>query len=344
MPELRKDPVVDRWVIIATERGQRPYDFNPEQVTAGTGFCPFCEGNENKTPPEVWAIRSSGSAPNSPGWQIRVIPNKFPALAIEGELNRQGLGMFDMMNGVGAHEIIVESPDHGWKVSDASESKLFDIFRSYRERITDLQKDTRFRYCMVFRNYGAAAGASLAHPHSQLIALAITPKRVKEELHSAKEWYHEKERCIFCDVIRQELVMGDRVVLDNEHFVVLSPFAARFPFELAIYPKRHCHDFTLMGDDERRSLAGTLRETLKRIAVTLQDPPYNYILHTCPNTTHGTGPTRVNYWLTLEHDFHWHLEIVPRLTRIAGFEWGTGFYLNPILPEDAAKKLNSNLE
>ncbi|MBI3920449.1 MAG: galactose-1-phosphate uridylyltransferase [Armatimonadetes bacterium] len=339
MPELRKDPIVDRWVIIAKERGQRPHDFKPEPASPGSGFCPFCSGHEGKTPAEVWAIRENGSAPNSEGWQVRVVPNKFPALAIEGGLDRQGLGMFDMMNGVGAHEVIVETPNHDWKVGDATEEELSKVLWAYRERLLDLQKDLRFRYCLVFRNYGQAAGASLAHPHSQLIAIAITPKRVKEELNAARDWYLEKERCIFCDVLRQELAMRDRVVLENDHFAVLSPFASRFPFEVNILPKRHSHDFTTMTDQESVSLARTLRETMKRIEVTLQDPPYNYVLHTAPNAGATAGPPRADRWTTLECDFHWHIEIVPRLTKIAGFEWGTGFYINPVAPEQSTRFL-----
>jgi UDPglucose--hexose-1-phosphate uridylyltransferase len=244
-----------------------------------------------------------------------------------------------MMNGVGAHEVIVESPNHAWKVGDATDEELRRMLTAYRERVTDLWRDTRFRYCLVFRNYGQAAGASLAHPHSQLIALAIIPKRVREELDAARSWFREKERCIFCDVIRQELAMRDRVVIEGEHFVALSPFAARFPFEVNIYPKRHSHDFASMTPEESLSLGQMLRETLKRIELTLEDPPYNFVLHTSPNPHSGPGPARHDRWGTLAFDYHWHIEIVPRLTKIAGFEWGTGFYINPVAPEHSTQYL-----
>lgn len=337
MPQLRKDPVIDRWVIIAAERGDRPFTFDGHPSPPPTGFCPFCEGNEDKTPPEVWAVRKEGTKRDEPGWEVRVVPNKYPALAIEGGLGRQAVGLYDMMNGVGAHEVIIEHPEHDFKLREASESHIVKILTAYKKRINDLRGDDRMRYVLAFRNSGAVAGASLDHPHSQLIALAITPKIVKDKLVAAREHYGSKERCIFCDIISQELHLGDRVVSETEHFVVLCPFAARFPYEVVIFPKQHCHDFCLMDETLLMAFGATLQDTLRRVVDALNTPPYNYVLHTAPNMVPRLG--RPDYWGTLAMDYHWHLELLPRVTRMAGFEWGTGFYINPVAPEVAADRL-----
>ncbi|MFH1387672.1 MAG: galactose-1-phosphate uridylyltransferase [bacterium] len=340
MPELRKDPISDRWVVISTERGRRPSDFGGTTVAAEAKpgkFCAFCEGNEAKTPPEITAYRKAGTAPNTPGWDVRVIPNKFPALIIEGDVNRTGTGIYDMMSGIGAHEVIVESPKHNQSIPDLEDSHVEKILWAYKQRILDLEKDKRFRYVLVFKNYGTAAGASLEHPHSQLIATPITPRYVKLELTTARQYFQEKERCIFCDMIRQELGVGERLVYENEYFVVFTPFASRFPFEVWILPRRHEYGFQELPDEERTQLARCLKDILTRLRKTLNDPPYNYVLHTAPNPV--ARPGKPDYWGTIQYDFHWHIEIIPRLTKQAGFEWGSGLYINPTAPEEAAKYL-----
>lgn len=338
MSELRKDPIVDRWVIIATERSRRPNDFQTESSFPSTGFNPFAPGHEDRTPAEIAAWgRPEGAEENSPGWQVRVVPNKFPVLNSEGILDPQGLGMFDMMNGVGAHEVIIENPDAEWDMAEAAAAEMQAVINAYVERMTALQQDPRFRYILVFRNAGVAAGATLAHPHSQIIALPITPKQVKEKLDAAREYFDRKKRCVFTDVIRQEIAMGDRVVEESEHFVVLSPFAARFPFELQIYPRRHCHDFTLIEPQERQALAEVLSRTLARLKKVLGNPAYNLMVHTTPVLRKEAS--RPDYWGNIANDFLWHIDILPRLTRVAGFEWGTGFYINPVAPENATQFL-----
>jgi len=231
MPELRKDPIIGRWVIISTERGKRPSDFPNVPKRRGNKPCPFCPGNESATPPEILAFRPNSSEPNKPGWTLRVISNKFPALKIEGDLNREGRGIFDKMNGIGAHEVIIETPDHDKDLVDLEEKQVQDIIWAYRERSIDLKNDPRFEYILIFKNQGEAAGASLEHSHSQLIATPIVPKRVTEELEGAGKYYEYKERCIFCDIIKQEISENERVVLQNESFISIEPFAPRFPFE-----------------------------------------------------------------------------------------------------------------
>lgn len=327
MPELRKDPIIGRWVIISTERGKRPSDFSIEPEVSNVGFCPFCAGQEDKTPPEIIAYREETSEKDSPGWWVRVVPNQFPILQIEGHLNRAGEGMYDRMNGVGAHEIIIETPDHHKEIFELENKNIEDIIWVYRNRIIDLKKDVRFQYILIFKNRGTGAGALLSHPHSQLIATPIVPKRVKEELRGAKSYYEYKERCVFCDIVRQEINTRERLIIENEDFVVVEPFAPRFPFETWILPKVHACRFEDIQKREVISLARVLKEILERINKVLDNPPFNYIIHSAPLNNAG-----LPY-------YHWHIEIIPKLTKVAGFEWGTGFYVNPTSPEEAAKFL-----
>jgi UDPglucose--hexose-1-phosphate uridylyltransferase len=322
---LRKDPISGRWVIIAVERGKRPTDFTspPVQRRKG-GFCPFDPGNEYTTPPEIMAFRPSSAQPNAPGWTLRVMPNKFPALQIYGDLDRAGEGMFDKMNGVGAHEVIIETPDHQLSLSTMSSRAVEDVLWAYYLRLTDLKKDARFKYVLIFKNEGDSAGASLEHSHSQLIAVPIIPKIVKEEIDSARNYFEYKERCIFCDVISQEIGSGKRVIYENSGYIAIAPFAPRAPFETWILPKRHESAFS-PPDKSFSALAGVLQTVLKQFDRILDTPPYNFIIHTSPFTDEAN-----DY-------YHWHIELIPKLTRIAGFEWGSGFYINPTLPEEAAK-------
>jgi len=327
LPELRKDPVTGRWVIIATDRAKRPSDFlrqpvpPPKQVV-----CPFCYGNEAKTPPEIMAYRNCGDR-NQPGWRVRVVPNKFPVLGIEGELNRHGEGMYDRMNGIGAHEVIIETPDHTTTLADMEERQIKEVLCAFKDRMNDLKRDFRFRYIVVFKNHGEAAGASLEHPHSQLIALPVIPKAVKEEVDGGKLFYEMKERCIFCDMVRLEGTRGERLVMETDRFIVIEPFAPRFPFETWILPKRHESHFEASDGPTLENLAWVLRAALRKIDRVLERPAYNFLVHSAPLQD-----------APLPH-YHWHIEIMPRLTRVAGFEWGTGFYINPTPPEESARFL-----
>lgn len=335
MPELRKDPIIGRWVIIATERAKRPDDFKGEvSGPKEQGECPFCEGNESMTPPEIYAIRSCPSKINCPAWDVRVVPSIKPILRIEGSLERHGKGMYDLMNGIGAHEVVIESPEHIDNMADLSEEQIDKIFGCYIMRINDLERDHRFKYVLVFKNYGwTAGGGRIAHARSQLIATPVNPKRVKEELAGSRNYFEYHERCIFCDLIKQEIDSQERVILDVDGFIAIAPFASRFPFEVWILPKKHHCDFA-KDDFSRRDLAKVVKTILSKIKVGLGNPAYNYIIHTAPFKRPKTG-----YWKTIAEDYHWHIEIMPRLTRVAGFEWGTGFYICPLQPEQAAKFL-----
>jgi UDPglucose--hexose-1-phosphate uridylyltransferase len=329
MPELRKDPVVGRWVIMATERSKRPSDFSKAREPRKGGPCAFCYGKENETPAEVLAYRNNGSVPNGPGWRIRAVPNKFPALRIEGPLGNRGAGLYDLMNGIGAHEVVIESPDHDRGLADLEQHQIEEMLWAYRDRVLDLARDERFRYVIIFKNHGAEAGASLEHPHSQLIALPIIPLNVQQELRGASGYFTLKERCIFCDIVTQESEDRRRMVFENEDFIVACPFAARFPYELLMIPKKHGSHFEHAGAGTYRELAAALKVALGALKTALNDPPFNYIIHSAPLRE---PPTK---------HFHWHLELTPALTRVAGFEVGTGFYINPVPPEIAAEQLRA---
>lgn len=336
MSELRKDPITGRWIIISTVRGKRPHTAPPAKVEEGPPKpCPFCVGNEGMTPPEIYALRDPSSRRDGPGWKVRVVPNKFPALGIDEPLVKKGVGIYDMMSGFGAHEVIIETPDHNRQLKDQSVEEINLVLTVIQDRVEDLHRDQRMRYILVFRNEGYEAGASIAHPHSQIIATPVTPKRAREELQGTEAYFKLKERCIICDIMQEELDNKVRVVFENEGYLAFCPYASRFPFEIWILPKAHGIDF--YAKEIRRNmslLASCLKIVMQKLAVALNNPQYNYLIHAAPNRFARRG-----YWRTIEDDFHWHIEIMPRLTRIAGFEWGTGFYINPTFPEDAANFL-----
>jgi len=256
-----------------------------------------------------------------------VVPNKFPALRVEGELDRQGEGLYDKMNGVGAHEVLIETPEHNLTLGELGEKQVADLFFAFRDRIVDLKKDQRLKFMVLFRNHGESAGATLEHPHSQLIALPVVPKRVVEEMVGSQRHYEYRERCIYCDIIQQELVTGSRIVLETDHFLVICPYAPRFPFETWVIPRRHESHFEKADAAVYHNLGWVMRALLRKIDKVLESPPHNMIIHTAP-----AQDNPLPY-------YHWHIELIPKLTRVAGFEWGSGFYINPTPPEEAARYL-----
>jgi len=338
MPELRRDPVIGRWVIIATERAKRPDQFvSAADKTAPSGEkCPFCEGNESMTPPEIYALRRPGSAPNSPGWEVRVVPSISPLLSIEGDLDRRGHGMYDLMNARGAHEIVIETPEH-LSEQDLSIEQLTKSANVVLDRVLDLQKDPRIKYVLIFKNYGQAAGGGhIKHSRLQIIGTPVNLKRVKEELSGAKRYYDYKDRCVYCDIIKQELADGKRVIAESKHFIAIAPFASRFPFETWFLPKRHSCDFYKADRSMISDFAGILKLVFGKTRKVIGDFPYNLVSHAAP-FRRDTG--KRGYWETIEYDYHWHFEMLPILTRVAGFEWGSGFYINPLPPEDACRSV-----
>ncbi len=332
MPDLRKDPITREWVIVATERGRRPDQFNHERqaemvVTKNHSTCPFCPGNESMTPPEVMAYRPGGGEPNSPGWSLRVVPNKFPALNLESEPRRRDEGVYDTMGGFGVHEVIVEHPDHNKDLYKMTDHEVEDVIWAYRDRYVDLKRDTRLMHIMVFRNHGRVAGASIEHPHSQLIGTPFVPQMIWQIIRGAMQYTDYRDTCAFCDIVKYEQEVGARLISANDHFVSVAPYASKVPFEISIIPKRHDGCFANMTREEVRAFAAILKDVTGRLASCLNDPPYNYNFHTSP-INEETNPS-----------LHWHLSLMPRLTIAAGFEMGTGIYINVTPPEEAAKYL-----
>jgi UDPglucose--hexose-1-phosphate uridylyltransferase len=323
-PELRRDPLSRRWVIMASERAQRPKDYAPHPLEGPPSFDPFAEGNEDKTPPEVAAYRQPGTLPNQPGWTTRVVPNKYPALQVEGNLHKEGLGIYDRMEGIGAHEIIIETPDCAPSFSHLPPGRIADILWMYRDRLLDLQKDRRIKHATIFKNVGRDAGATLYHTHSQLIATPVVPVVIEQKLKACEEYQQFRGRCLFEDLLRQEEEDGSRIVADGDHFVAFCPYASRFPFETWIVPRVSVSHFESSPRPLLDEMARILKNVLLRLETGLERPAYNFMLFTAP---FGLAPTDA---------FRWHLEIIPRLTNVAGFEWGTGFYINPVPPEEAA--------
>ncbi|MEZ4649184.1 MAG: DUF4921 family protein [Candidatus Eisenbacteria bacterium] len=333
MPELRRDPIVGRWVVLAPERGERPSDFPPVHAGTAGNTCPFCPGHESMTPPEVYAERPDGMPDNGEGWSVRVVSNKYPALQIEGDLDPQSDGVYRSMRGVGAHEVIIESPDHRATLASLPDDQIAAVARAARERIIDLTGDRRFRYIQVFKNFGAEAGATLEHSHTQLIATPTVPRRLDEELGGFALHERANGGCILCAMIQQERNTVRRILCESERFLAFEPFAPRFPYETWIVPTYHEGAYETSSDEDLLAFGQILGKTLRAIHRALGSPPYNFVLHTAPINEPGRVPL-----------FHWHLEIMPKLTKVAGFEWGTGFYINSVPPEDAADVLRGHLD
>ncbi len=341
MPELRRDPITRRWVIIATERAKRPSDFGghsgSEENVEKLESCPFCEGNEHKTPPEILAFRKPESKENEPGWWVRVIPDRFPIVTTDhpNKLDPHGVGIYDEANAYGYHELIVETPKHLQDLSDLDPQHIYEVLWAYKTRTIDIKNsDDTINHILIVRNFGKEAGsrAFTSHSHSHLVALPITPKRILDELKGSDIFYRFHERCIFCDIVREELKNRERIIAESDHFVAISFFAARVPFEIHILPKRHNPYFENSTEEELRDLGKLLKEVLTRLKIAA-NPAYNMIFHSAPYKV----PSLTNF--PLEEIYHWHIEITPRLTKAAGFEWGSGFHINPLPPENAAKYL-----
>ena len=322
MSELRRDPTTREWVIIATERAARPYSFRapPRSRTTSREGCPFCPGRESETPPEVLVYPQDGP------WRVRVVPNLYAALTPEGTTERRIVDdHFMAMDGVGAHEVVIETPDHDRPLALMTDEEVFDILSIYQQRYLAIREDPSVRFVVIFKNHGPRAGTSLEHPHSQIVATPIAPLRVRRRFEIATDYYDARGSCLYCDVVDWERQVGRRVVMENDGFLVVHPYASRSPFETWILPKTHQPCFVFTEQKELRELATVLRTTLRKIYRALGDPDFNYIIHTAP-----VEDERNPYFLC-------HIQIVPRLTTVAGFEMGSGIYINTALPEETAR-------
>ena len=324
MPEYRHNPLTGRMVIVAEERAARPHQFDITDKPY-KDVCPFCEGNESLTPHETAAFRRADSAPNAPGWRVRVVPNKYPAV-VPGDPKGDGL-----------HEVIIDTPRHVLSISELSTSEVADMLAMYRLRLQALHADSPWTYVLVFKNVGAAAGASLPHSHSQLVAMPFLPPPLHQLLHRAEEYVRTQQCCYWCDHLKSEIKTGERIVEETDHFVVLCPFVSRFAGEIEICPKIHQSRFDQIDAPVIDELAELFRRTvirLEKTVVWMKDPlAYNIVLNTAPLRFEGDS----------SQSFHWHFSILPSLARAAGFEWGSGLHINPISPEQAAQRLRETI-
>jgi len=330
MSSLRQDPTTNEWVIVAPDRKRREMQFKEEVrhliLPEFSDVCPFCPGHEDKSPDVILSFpekRKKGE-----GWKVLVLPNKYPALRPEGSLERRQDGWFRRsMDGVGKHEVIVETPLHNRFISQMDYSEVEDIIWVLQERYDELSTDPRFALIMIFQNHGGTAGTSLIHPHSQIIATPVVPAEIRQKLEVATNYYDDSGRCVYIDIVVDELAAGDRIVAESDGFVVFQPFASRYPYETWIAPREHCASFGQATDDQLKELARVLRDTLRRLYILLNDPDYNLVIHTSP-----LGDENKQYYL-------WHIQIVPRLTTPAGFEMGSGMNINTAFPEETAAQL-----
>lgn len=326
MPEFRQNMVSKEWVIIATERAKRPDNFVQKKeprdpLPQYKEDCPFCPGNESMTPPSVFSIENNG------GWSLRVVPNKFAALRSDLTTERRHEGRFLKVGGFGIAEVVIESPFHNRTIATMEPKEVKNTVFAYRERGLYISKMKNLELTTIFRNYGEKAGTSLEHPHSQIIATPIVPPYVRNPLYQSQLACDTYGDCIYCGMLEEEKDQNVRLVSESEYFLVICPFASRSPFETRIYPKIHRSSFNTISDTELEDFASVLQETLKRLYIGLNDPDYNYIIRSAP-----IEDSDVKY-------HHWYVVIVPKLTTPAGFEIGTGIYINTTLPEECAQFL-----
>lgn len=326
--EIRRDPITGRTVVIdrAAFRRRDDFDLEAARLDDSPAACAFCEGRESDAGPEILAWREGGPA-NVPGWSVRVVPNRHPKLRIEGGMEIQRAGMFETRDGLGAHEVIIETPLHDQPLHVLDSDRLWRVLWAWRTRMQDLKRDSRFTSIVIFKNQGRAAGARLDHSHSQLTAYPVVPPALAEEVSGGSRHHESTGRCIFCDLIAEEERDGRRMICDQEAIVAYAPFASRVPFETWLVPRDHAPRFEESSDRALVLLAGSIRSVMAGIDWALERPAYNLVLHSAPLTGEA------------DHAFHWHVEILPRVTRFSGQEWGSGMHRNPVAPEEAAKIL-----
>lgn len=329
MSEIREDIVTGKKVIIATRRGKRPSDFSSTEETGNNRPCPFCYGNEKLTPPEITALRPEKTSPDEPGWQVRVVPNKFAAVQRDEPLQKMQKGLFTSYSGKGEAEVIIESPQHDSTLGNLSRKQIKDLLFILRERFLELSRRDYTKYVQVFKNSGAVAGASLQHSHWQIISIPFVPTTLEDEYRGARAFFKKNRQCVFCTMIEEETQQKLRIVGENNDFIAFCPYASRYPSEIWILPRRHYSNFGKLPAESLKNLGILLKETISRLEKGFNYPPYNIILHSSP------GDKKDNQF------YHWHLEILPRLSISAGFELGTGCYINVTSPESAADFLRT---
>ena len=337
LPEFRRCPATGRWVIFAPERARRPITLHHTQPhhrarPSATAVCPFCEGHERECPSELYALRPDGTAKDGPGWDLRVVPNKFPALRPVMTSTMPLLDpFFEARPGFGAHEVVIPCREHEANPTKLSPKQYTDLLVAYRERIRAISDDNLWHYVQVFQNVGAEAGASLAHIHAQIISLPMVPDAIGSELAFAKAHHAEHGQCVYCELLEKERHDRVRIVKETEHFVALCPFAPRFSYEFWVLPKYHASHYEITGDAALVELARLMLDLLGALDTVLAEPAYNAFLHTSPLKMRANP------------HYHWHWEVIPRTARAAGFEWGSGCFLNAVPPERAAHEMRTAL-
>ncbi len=359
MSELRQDPTTREWVIIATERRRRPHEF--ENVNSGkkgsyenipeySEDCPFCPGNEYLSPNEIKSFRRYGTFPNSTGWWVRVVPNKFPALSAASGI-AQGVSavknvamdftgyffprateIFRTKPGVGAHEVVVDTSKHNESIPSFSDKQIQELFLMYKDRYLDLRNDPRFKYIIIFKNSGVNAGTSIIHSHSQIIATPVIPLTLRNNIQQARYYFDEVGRCIFCDMIQAEIVDGRRIILQTTDFIVFHPFASMNPFETWIMPLSHEPCFANEDTNKIKALGVIVKKVISGMKGALNDPDYNFVFNNPPIADEK------------EEYYHWSLRIIPRISMKAGFEIGTGMSINTAVPEETAEFMRGFLK
>ncbi len=330
MSELRQDPITKDWVIIATDRARRPHEFRSRErcpeVSSPAKVCPFCPGNEGMTPCEVAAYRSGSK--DGPGWWVRVVPNRFPALTPEATDGRSDDPFFRFMPGVGRHEVIIETPEHNVPFPLLLDHQAEEVVLMYRDRYVALCTDRAIKAVILFKNKGEAAGTSLEHPHAQIVGTPVVPEHIRDKYAVATRYYDDTGRCIYCDLVERERKAKLRTVFESDEFVAFHPFASRSPFETWIAPKQHASSFGRISVESAKRFAFALKAVIGKLYRRLNDPDYNIVFHSAP-----IGDENTPYFL-------WHVRIIPRLTTVAGFEIGSGMYISTALPEETAAYLN----
>jgi len=327
MSQFRKDPFSDRWVIFAEGRERRPNEYEQTAGRRRDARCPFCVGHEVDTPPAIHTYRSNGQRDDE--WLVRVVPNMYPALVPRGTAEPSANGLYQTCAAVGAHEVIVETPRHVASFTELTDAEARCLLLAYRDRILVHGRAGHLKYALVFKNVGPAAGASLEHAHSQVVATPMIPPELQRELTAAERLYKAHGQCFFCRVIADELTHATRLVAQSDRFVAICPYASRMPYELWVLPREHSSKFESQDPTALAELADFLRLNLGKLESRHRQFAYNYFIHTGPfDTPH------------LNH-YHWHIEVFPRLTTTAGLEWGAGYFINPVLPEHAAAIMRS---
>ncbi|MDP3879142.1 MAG: galactose-1-phosphate uridylyltransferase [Dehalococcoidales bacterium] len=327
MSELRQDPTTREWVIIAPERGKRPQQAprvkHAEDLPGWDAACPFCLGNESQTPDEVFRVPSPEG---DSSWAVRVVPNRFPTLVAEADMERTEEGHFARkMGGFGVHEVIIESPHHNELMALMTYEQVERVLSAYQQRYNALKENHHLKFITIFKNHGWASGTSLIHPHSQLVATPIITPYYHRRYDVAHDYLVDMGGCLYCEMLAEELKGGKRIVAETDQFVIFHPYASRASWESWIVPKEHCASFGLVPHSRLAELSTVLKDTLFCMYSELDNPAFNLMVDTST---------------TVDEDdpyYHWHIRIVPRLTTIAGFEIGSGIYISPALPEETAR-------